>query len=208
MKRVGCRARSDAMRVVAFAICVAIISSVASSTGLSTGQNAPPPKLSFKQMPDGRRWTTENMNVKTDQSYCYDDAEANCARYGRLYTWQAAHEGCRALGEGWRLPSESEWRQLVKHFGGIIEDAGDNGKASYLALSRGGRSGFSALLGGSRAASDGRYERLEAHGFYWTSSDSSTTTAWFYNFGRGGSAVNRHREGGKQMAISVRCVSD
>jgi hypothetical protein len=49
---------------------------------------------------------------------------------------------------------------------------------------------------------------LDAHGFYWTSSETTPGRAWFYNFGRGGQSLNRQREGDKQMAISVRCVRD
>jgi len=33
-------------------------------------------------------------------------------------------------------------------------------------------------------------------------------SAWFYNFGKGGQAVNRHRQGNKQMAVSVRCIKE
>jgi len=35
---------------------------------------------------------------------------------------------------------------------------------------------------------DGQYARLEAHGFYWTASESDPAIGWFYNFGRGGQA--------------------
>src|SRR5262245_13672290 len=87
-----------------------------------------------RRMPDGRQWTTENLNVDARPSYCYDDAELNCRRYGRLYTWDAARKGCQSLGEGWRLPTENEWRQLAKHYGGVNEDSGDKGRAAYEAL--------------------------------------------------------------------------
>ncbi len=30
-----------------------------------------------------------------------------------------------------------------------------------------------------------QYARLEAHGFYWTASESDPGRAWFYNFGQG-----------------------
>jgi uncharacterized protein (TIGR02145 family) len=53
---------------------------------------------------------------------------------------------------------------------------------------------------------DGHYERLEAHGFYWTASENDAASAWFYNFGQGARALNRHRDGQKHMAASVRCV--
>jgi uncharacterized protein (TIGR02145 family) len=72
----------------------------------------------------------------------------------------------------------------------------------------GGSSGFNAVLGGGRELNDGGYARVEAHGFYWTVSESSPGNAWFYNFGKGGLALHRQREGEKQRAFSVRCIRD
>ena len=161
-------------------------------------------KDSSKRMADGKQWTTQNLNVNTAQSYCYDDAELNCRRYGRLYTWDSAQRGCRSLGDGWRLPTDDEWRQMAKHYGGLLEDSADGAKATYRALVVGGTSGFNAMLGGSRIS--GQYERLEAHGIYWTASDTASASAPFYNFGKGGQALSRHGQGQKQMAVSVRCI--
>src|SRR5262249_32337171 len=134
--------------------------------------------------------------------------ELNCRRYGRLYTWASASQGCQSLAVGWRLPTEDEWRELAKHYGGVHEDSDDGGKAAYKALMSGGSSGFNALLGGGRGSDDGKYARLEAHGFYWTASETDQNSAWFYNFGHGGLSLYRQREGKKQMAISVRCVRE
>lgn len=163
---------------------------------------------SFRRMADGRQWTSYNLDVKTTPSYCYDDLELNCHRYGRLYTWDAATRACPSLGGGWRLPTDEEWRQLARHYGGVSEDSDDRGKAAYKALLAEGSSGFNALLGGGRSV-DGHYARLEAHGFYWTASESDPASGVFYNFGRGGQALHRQSDGEKkQAAFSVRCVKE
>jgi uncharacterized protein (TIGR02145 family) len=162
---------------------------------------------SSKRMADGKEWTTRNLNVKGAQSYCYDDVEANCRRYGRLYAWESARQACRSLRNGWRVPTDDEWRQMAKQYGGVIDDSTDNGRAAYTALLIGGKSGFNAVLGGSRTA-NGRYERSESHGFYWTASGNDPASAPFYNFGKGQRALNRQAHGEKQMAASVRCVRD
>jgi uncharacterized protein (TIGR02145 family) len=161
---------------------------------------------SIRRMADGKDWMTANLNVNASPSYCYDDAEPNCRRYGRMYTWGSAQHVCQSLGNGWRLPTDDEWRQLAKHYGGISEDSADKGKAAFTALVTGGTSGFDAVLGGNR--SDGQYARLEAHGFYWTASDNDSRTAPFYNFGRNGQAFHRQPQGAKDMAISVRCIRE
>jgi uncharacterized protein (TIGR02145 family) len=162
---------------------------------------------SSKRMADGKQWTTQNLNVNTVPSYCYEDAEKNCQRYGRLYTWESARQACKSLGDGWRLPTDGEWRQMAKRYGGVSEDSEDRGKAAYKALLAGGSSGFHALLGGGRAE-DGQYARGEAHGFYWTASESNAANGLFYNFGRGGQALHRQAEGEKERAFSVRCVRE
>jgi uncharacterized protein (TIGR02145 family) len=158
-------------------------------------------------MADGKEWTTYNLNVGIVGSYCYGDAERNCHQYGRLYTWESAQRGCRSLGDGWRLPTDDEWRQLAKQYGGVSADSDEGGKAAYKALLIGGGSGFNAMLGGGREE-DGKYARLEAHGFYWTTSESEPGSAPFYNFGKGGLAFHRQTSGEKQSAFSVRCVRE
>jgi len=157
-------------------------------------------------MPDNMRWTTVNLNIDIAGSYCYDNSEAHCRRFGRLYTWEAAQKACEALGRGWRLPADDEWRQLAAQYGGVSADSEAKSKTAYKALLDGGDSGFNAVLGGNRDSKDGTYARLDAHGFYWTSTDGVAGTAPFYNFGKGGQMLHRQSEGEKSMAISVRCV--
>ncbi len=204
------RFKTRPIRVVVVSIALTItLGSVSTSWERLSAQDqkASDTTYSSKRMADGKQWTTHNLDVKTDPSYCYEDAEVNCRRYGRLYTWESARQGCQSLGDGWRLPTDGEWRQMAKHYGGVSEDSAEKGKAAYKALLAGGDSGFNALLGGGRS-DDGQYARLEAHGFYWTASESDSGTGWFYNFGRGGQALHRQSGGEKQRAFSVRCVRE
>jgi len=184
---------------------ISIALSMALVCVFAQGQDTSGTKPSSKRMADGKEWTTYNLNVKTALSYCYEDAEQNCRQYGRLYTWEAARQVCQSLGNGWRLPSDVEWRQMAKLYGGVSADSDERGKAAYKALFLGGSSGFDAILGGGRSE-DGQYARLEAHGFYWTASENDPANAYYYNFGRGGLALHRQSEGEKPRAFSVRCV--
>jgi uncharacterized protein (TIGR02145 family) len=174
----------------------------ASASALSAPQPAP----QSKRMPDGKQWMTENLAVPAEPSYCYDNAAQQCAKYGRLYTWASAQQGCRSLGSGWRLPTNEEWYALAKHYGGLREETADLGKAAYMALMTGGASGFNAVLGGGRTDKSGEYQRGDAHGLYWTASETGPDTAWMYNFGKGGQSLNRHKDAEKLRAVSVRCV--
>lgn len=191
--------------VVSIALSIAFGSVCTSLQRLSAQtQKASGTMYSSNRMADGKQWTTHNLDLNTMPSYCYEDGELNCRRYGRLYTWESAQRACQ---DGWRLPTDDEWRQMAKHYGGVSEDSEDQGKAAYKALLAGGISGFNALLGGGRS-NDGQYARLEAHGFYWTASESDPASGWFYNFGRGGQALHRQSGGEKPRAFSVRCVRE
>lgn len=170
-------------------------------------QKASVTTYSSKRTEDGKQWTTTNLNVDVVPSYCYQDEQLNCRRYGRLYTWDSAKRACQSLGDGWRLPTDEEWRQMAKRYGGVSQDSDDAGKAAYKALLSEGSSGFNALLGGGRS-DDGQYARLEAHGFYWTATENDPVSAVFYNFGKGKLALHRQTGGEKQRAFSVRCVKE
>jgi uncharacterized protein (TIGR02145 family) len=196
------------IRVAAIALSIAFgsVGGAGSAQRLAKDQNVSDTISSSRRMADGKEWTTANLNVNASPSYCYDDAEPNCRRYGRLYTWESAQRACQSLGGGWRLPTDDEWRQMAKRYGGVSADSADKGRAAFTALLSGGKSGFNAVLGGNRSA--GQYARLEAHGFYWTASDNDPASAPYYNFGQNGGALHRQPQGEKQMAISVRCIRE
>jgi len=154
----------------------------------------------------GLTWMTKNLNYEVPDSWCYDKKDSNCDQYGRLYTWEAAKRACRELGNGWRLPTDQEWRDLAKRFGGANDDASDGGKAAYEAMIEGGNSGFSARLGGYRN-SDGSFGLLGDYGNYWSATERDSDIAWYYTF---------YRKRGKLLRIwsprsfgrSCRCVQD
>ena len=160
----------------------------------------------FKRMPDGKDWTTSNLAIVTPASYCYGDVEQNCQRYGRLYTWGSAQRACESLRDRWRLPTNAEWQQLAKAYGGVRGDSEDDGHGAFRALVSGGSAGFNVVFGGSRQG-DGEYARLDGHGLYWTATESDAGHAWVYNFGQQ-RFINRHSGVEKTWALSVRCVRD
>jgi hypothetical protein len=107
------------IRLVAIALTITFgLAGVADAQRSAQEQNASG-TISSRRMADDKEWTTANLNVKASPSYCYDDAEPNCRRYGRLYTWDSAQRVCQSLGDGWRLPTDAEWRRMAKHYGGV-----------------------------------------------------------------------------------------
>src|SRR5258705_8531708 len=157
------------LRVCVLPIALAVAAGAVSASlerRAAQGGNASSAAYSSKRMADGKLWTTQNLNVGAVPSYCYEEAEVNCRGYGRLYTWESAQRGCRSLGDGWRLPTNDEWREMAKHYGGVRDDSDDGGKAAFAALMLGRRSGFEALLRGGRSLRVGQYAPLGAPRFY------------------------------------------
>jgi uncharacterized protein (TIGR02145 family) len=75
-------------------------------------------------------WTAQNMNYEIESeenedvtSWCYDNEPENCKKFGRLYTWEAAKKVCP---EGWHLPTEDEWQELIaEHSCDIVRKDGN-----------------------------------------------------------------------------------
>ena len=150
----------------------------------------------------------ENMNYETDNSWCYDDDPANCAIYGRLYTWEAALNVCPS---GWHLPSNYEYGHLSALLGGNNAAGGkmkEEGTVHWNSPNTGAtnESGFSALPGGYRTT--GSYVYLGDWGHWWTTAPS-TIDEWAkdraitHNYD-----VLYTREHSKSWALSVRCLRD
>jgi len=175
-------------------------------------------------------WMAENLNYKTVDSYCYNNNDKNCSKYGRLYTWTAAMDSVGVFSEngqgcgygkkcsptypvrgicfnGWHIPDASEWNRL---FAMADDSIGTKLKSvSGWSFNSGNGTdlfGFSALPAGHRDFIGGFYgDSTEA--YFW----SSTERDW-YNARYVG--LQKHNSEGarwgleKDNAISIRCVKD
>jgi uncharacterized protein (TIGR02145 family) len=153
-------------------------------------------------------WMAENLNIETPNSWCYDNNSDNCAKYGRLYTWNAAKGACPA---SWHLPTRQEWGVLVTFVGGE-RTAGAKLKAKAPNWNGKVTNGFSALPGGSR--SDDRYtggifSSLGSGGRWWSATELDASDAWDRYMGSGYAYVGGDKYGSyKDFGFSVRCVQD
>lgn len=154
---------------------------------------------------NGLTWMAKNLWIEVENSWCYDNDPANCEQYGRLYTWEAAKQACAELGNGWRLPTEQEWQDLLKRFSG--DDHVNTYKAAYQPLIEGGNSGFNARLGGARFL-DGSFLFLGDEGYYWSATgDGSEIGAYGWIFRRLSGRLIRPGFN-KSAAFSCRCVRE
>lgn len=170
-------------------------------------------------------WMAENLNYETDNSSCYDDADSNCTKYGRLYTWGAAMdsaavfstdgEGCGRLREckpkfpvrgicpeGWHIPDTTEWMILFKaaeDYPRALYDPPDweycNSDNDY---------GFSLLPAGIRD-NDNKYYGKDRFTIIWSPRMRSNTEAYVMLFNCSQDGVDyRFMYNG----FSVRCIKD
>jgi uncharacterized protein (TIGR02145 family) len=127
---------------------------------------------------DGVTWMAENLNVKTTDSWCYGNSKDNCAKYGGLYTWEAAKSACQLIG--WRLPDSADWERLVEAVGGA-GSAGSKlksitGWTAYSGVENLDTYGFSALPGGLRSGNDSNFSDIGDRGLWWTATRITTET--------------------------------
>jgi uncharacterized protein (TIGR02145 family) len=126
----------------------------------------------------GTVWMKKNLNIKTDNSWCYDDDPDNCAKFGRLYNWNDAKKVCPS---GWRLPDTLDWNHLAESAGGW-ENAGKKLKSANGWNDNGDGTdeyGFTALPGGYRLGSNGKFNKIGDESLWWTATAKDNNFAYY-----------------------------
>ena len=211
-------------------------------------------KISYGTMTDSRdgqtyktvtigtqTWMAENLNyaytevpfkykdyTSDSTSWCYKNDAANCAKYGRLYTWAAAIDSAKLYTDksidcgyghtcplpdtvygicppGWHLPNETEWNALFTVAGGksaavkvLKSQSGWYNNANVTDAF-----GFSALPAGIRDE-HGIYDNEGILAFFWSSSEYNSGIAHRMQLYNGANL-----DGGKKCdGYSVRCIKD
>lgn len=145
-------------------------------------------------------WFSENLNVETAKSRCYDDDPANCETFGRLYNFAEASSICP---EGTHLPSSAEFETLKNYYG---KNAGLDLKSDveWDEKNGTGASGFYALPGGFY---DGDYSGKGFFAGFWSSSEKDSDQAEYWQLSDSDYLfVQSLFE--KSVFLSVRCIVD
>ena len=143
-------------------------------------------------------WMARNLDVATEESYCYGNNPANCEKYGRLYTWKAAMKACPA---GFHLPTSEEWDKLEKALG---ENAGKKLKSKEWGGSD--SLGFNALPAGDRDGS-GDFYNVGSNANFWTATEYDDNYA-YYRYLRSDDTRLLSHDHDEDGAYSVRCIED
>ncbi len=127
-------------------------------------------------------WMAENLNYADSihspqlqgESWCYQNQESYCQKYGRLYTLKAAQNICPT---GWHLPKDNEWEELVNTI--KVENNLPDWESAipYLISSEGwsnteskGDYGFSAYPAGTKKYSSNSFYGINEETHFWSSS--------------------------------------
>ena len=150
-------------------------------------------------------WMAENLNYKTDNSYCYNDNASNCTKYGRLYTWAAAITACPT---GWHLPTKAEFETLFTAVGG--QSTAGKMLKSTSGWKKSGNStddySFSALPAGYRL-DDGDYGMGGYNAYFWSFTEYNSNRAYRMDLDYGDDEATLYYYD-EVNGFSVRCVKD
>lgn len=151
-------------------------------------------------------WMAENLNYSGAGSYCYNNDNRKCEKYGRLYTWDEAKKSCPS---GWKLPEEKDWNEMEIYLGLPVSQTSttrwrgtDQGKK----LKKGESSGFDALYGGYRTE-NGTFDRIGTYSYFWSGTQYDVLVAYcrLLLYTHPGIYFNKYN---KYQAMSVRCIKD
>jgi uncharacterized protein (TIGR02145 family) len=158
---------------------------------------------------DNTAWSTN-----TTGAYCnYSNTLANSDIYGSLYNWYvaASTNSKKVCPIGWHVPTDAEWTTLTTYLGGGSVAGGklkETTTIHWLSPNTGAtnETGFTALPGGYRDGS-GSFGLIGIYGFWWSSSISGTTYAWYrYMINSNGSISGGDNP--QHAGSYVRCLKD
>lgn len=170
----------------------------------------------------------DTMSTTTPYRYYPNADEKNVPVYGYLYNWAAVMHGCQASNlnpsgvqgicpNGWHVPSEAEWRELVKLTGKrkkwwrnnlyavpTLCDNLDYGYKSYDYVKIWNKTGLSLRCSGAFL---GYYYSFKSSTVLWTSTDNQSKSA-VYLFINKYAQIEDYESLPKSNALPVRCLRD
>lgn len=156
--------------------------------------------------PDKATW-----QVLSNPGYCwYDNNLVYKNIYGALYNWEAVKTG-KICPAGWHVPTDAEWTILSNYLGGSSVAGGklkESGTTHWVTPNTGAtnETGFTALPAGFRS-NVGEFSKITNYGYWWSSSEFSTTDAYRQDTDNTSSNLNRLNDL-KKNGYSVRCIKN
>ncbi|MCF0224294.1 MAG: hypothetical protein HUK20_08485 [Fibrobacter sp.] len=177
-----------------------------------------------------RRWMAENLRYNLDDTYCYNNSQNNCDKFGRFYDWAAtarlrkmfnSHEAEKKrkevhdiCPEGWHVSTNEDWMKLIYfvYENNTKSDVGRSIKSKkYWSKQEDGfigtdDFGFNALPAGGRSDNLRSIDR-DAAAYFWAAEEEDASTASLWTLHQTNGLVKNIVEK-KEFSFSVRCVED
>lgn len=150
----------------------------------------------------GASWATTTIGAGCH----YDDDPNNESTYGRLYNYYTVSDSRNVCPNGWHVPSETEWDNLIDFYGGSTLAGGPlKGTTTWDAPNTGATnaSGFNALAGGLRNQA-GFYSK-GVLAYFWSSTEIAPSAIWGYGFDNSSTTALKS-DYMETMGFSIRCV--
>lgn len=154
----------------------------------------------------------------------YDNDPEKGKVYGKLYNWYAVNDPRGLAPEGWRVPTEEDWRKLEQHLGMKQEEIGEvefrgneqnvggklkkTGTENWKEPNTGAtnETGFSAVAGGYRD-NDGPFNFFGRYASFWTDTEAENGRVWFRGLTTSETGVYRFSFN-RKCGFSVRCIKE
>jgi len=141
---------------------------------------------------------------------------------GKLYNWYAVNDPRGLAPVGYHIPTTAEWTTLVNFAGGFLDAGGvlkTYGSSIRSCITPSNcanwdvdnittnlQINFLARPAGFRA-SNGTFQNMGSHTYYWTSSEYDAATAWQYSLYNANQEVTKTFEN-KKNGYSIRIIKD
>ncbi len=177
-------------------------------------------------------WTSKNLDVSTFRNgdtipeaknvfewvaagkenkaaFCYYNFDMKYGeKYGKLYNFYAVQDSRGLAPKGYHISTDAEWTVLTDFLGGDgIAGYKMKSKTGWYDSGNGDNSSLFNCLAGGGIDYNGHFERAGENGFWWSSTEVNSSSAWT----RGLNDVDRavYRSGvNRGEGYSVRCIRD
>lgn len=140
-------------------------------------------------------WFSDNLNIQTLNSECYDSVKENCQKYGQLYPYNEAKSACPT---GWRLPTQEDWNSLKTTYGTKAKAiAQPNVWKGSKFKTADNESGLSVFPSGYKKSS---FTGLWEEAWFWISEEG-----YFWKVANGKNSVEKLTNS-EDIKMPVRCV--
>ena len=156
-------------------------------------------------------------NLYLDFSSSKEKEKQDMEENGNLYEWGTACKVCANLKDGWRLPTDEDWKKLEIALGMSVGEANTlgwrgDGVATLMQQQDNDGSGLNFIMSGCWIVGDSHYMRIryvQEKGFYWTASRDNDGRVFYRKFHYNSSEVYRNTTDTLTVpAMRVRCVRD